>query len=87
MRTERSGQAFVELAVGMFAIAFLAGILFAFADHFTKSLKVQNSMRSSAPQPTGEATELGPFLSEYLGVEKFVVEEKAYIPPASIQRE
>ena len=53
MRTRR-GQALMELAVGMFALALVVGALCAFAVFMAKSLKVQNSLRSSAPQPSGE---------------------------------
>ncbi len=53
MRTRR-GQALMELAVGMFALALVVGALCAFAIFMAKSLKVQNSLRSSAPQPSGE---------------------------------
>ncbi len=44
----------MELAVGMFALALVVGALCAFAIFMAKSLKVQNSLRSSAPQPSGE---------------------------------
>ena len=51
MRTDRRGQALVELAAGMFALALVVSALCLFAVYIVNSLRVQNSLRSSAPQP------------------------------------
>ena len=47
MRTRR-GQALMELAAGMFAVALVAGCICVFAIFIAKSLRVQNSLRSLA---------------------------------------
>jgi len=47
-RTE-AGQALIELALGMFAIALLVSAFFYVVRYMTKSLKIQNQMRSPTP--------------------------------------
>ena len=85
MRTRR-GQALMELAVGMFAIALVAGCLCVFAVFIAKSLRVQNSLRSSAPQPSGEKVEFGEFLHGVLGRHWLVVQESVALPPTTIDK-
>ena len=79
MRTRR-GQALMEMAVGMFAIALVAGCLCVFAVFIAKSLVVQNSLRSSSPQPSGEKVEFGEFLYPVVGQRWLVVDEKVSMP-------
>ena len=83
MRTRR-GQALMELAVGMFAIALVTGCLCVFAVFMAKSLRVQNSLRSSAPQPSGEKVEFGEFLHGIVGRHWLVVSESVALPPTTI---
>ena len=83
MRTRR-GQAMMELAVGMFAIALLVGCLCVFAVFIAKSLRVQNSLRSSAPQPSGEKVEFGEFLYGIFGRHWLVVKERVEMPSPTI---
>ena len=85
MRTRR-GQALMELAVGMFAVALVAGCLCVFAVFIAKSLRVQNSLRSSAPQPSGEKVEFGEFLYRVVGRHWLVVDEKVNLPSTTIAR-
>lgn len=85
MRTRR-GQALMELAVGMFTIALVAGCLCTFAVFIAKSLRVQNSLRSSAPQPSGEKVEFGEFLYRVVGRHWLVVDEQVYLPSTTIAR-
>ena len=85
MRTRR-GQALMEPAVGMFAIALVAGCLCVFAVFIAKSLRVQNSLRSSAPQPSGEKVEFGEFLHGVLGRHWLVVQESVALPPTTIDK-
>lgn len=85
MRTRR-GQALMELAVGMFAIALVVGCLCAFAVFIVKSLRVQNSLRSSAPQPSGDKVEFGEFLYGIVGRHWLVVDESVALPPTSIAK-
>ena len=83
MRTRR-GQALMELAVGMFTIALVVGCLCTFAVFIAKSLRVQNSLRSSSPQPGGEKVEFGEFLYRVVGRHSLVVDEKVSLPPTTI---
>ena len=83
MRTRR-GQALMELAVGMFAIALVTGCICVFAIFIAKSLRVQNSLRSPAPQPSGAKVEFGEFLYRVVGRHWLVVDEKVSLPPTTI---
>ena len=85
MRTRR-GQALMELAVGMFAIALVVGCLCVFAVFIAKSLRVQNSLRSSAPQPSGEKVEFGEFLHGIVGRHWLVVDERVALPSTAIAK-
>lgn len=85
MRTRR-GQAMMEMAIGMFALALIVSVLCAFAIYFVKSLRVQNSLRSSAPQPSGEKVPLGDFLYPILGKHHLFVEERVSMPPTSLAK-
>ena len=85
MRTRR-GQALMELAAGMFAIALVAGCICVFAVFIAKSLKVQNSLRSRSPQPSGEKVEFGEFLHGIVGRHWLIVNESVTLPPTSIAK-
>ena len=85
MRTEK-GQALMELAVGMFALALVVSALCGFAIYIVKSLRVQNSLRSSAPQPSGEKVELGGILEEVTSHKYLVIEEKVVMPQTWVQK-
>lgn len=76
----------MELAVGMFAIALVAGCLCVFAVFIAKSLKVQNSLRSSSPGTSGEKVEFGEFLHGILGRHWLVVDEHVVLPPTTISK-
>ena len=76
----------MELAAGMFAIALVAGCICVFAVFIAKSLRVQNSLRSLAPQPSGEKVEFGDFLYRVVGRHWLVVEESVSLPSTSIAR-
>lgn len=82
----RRGQALMELAVGMFALALVVSALCGFALYIVKSLKVQNSLRSSAPQPSGEKVELGGILEQVTARSKLVIDEKAVLPPTWVEK-
>ena len=46
MPADRKGQALMELAVGMFALALVVCALCGFAGYIAKSLRAQNELRS-----------------------------------------
>lgn len=51
MATERRGQAMIELALGMFALALVAAALFAFVDYIVSSLDQHRTLRARAGRP------------------------------------
>ena len=85
MRTEK-GQALMELAVGMFALALVVSALCVFATYIAKSLRVQNSLRGPAPLPSGERVALGEVLEQVVDNDRkyLVVEERVVLPPTTI---
>ena len=86
MRTRR-GQALMELAVGMFALALVVGALCAFAIFMAKSLRVQNSLRSSAPQPSGEEVDFNIVLFRGDGDEHVLkIKEHVQMPSTAIAK-
>ena len=86
MRTRR-GQALMELAVGMFALSLVVGALCAFAIFMAKSLRVQNSLRSSAPQPSGEEVDFNIVLFRGDGDEHVLkINEHVKMPSTAIAK-
>lgn len=75
----RRGQAMMELAMGMFAVALVVAMLCTFATYIVKSLRVQNAARSSRSEPAG-SVETDGFFAETLGVKSLSIREKAAIP-------
>lgn len=53
MRT-RSGQAMMEMAIGMLALVMVVSILFGFCVFMARSLRAQNTARSGAHDGNGE---------------------------------
>lgn len=85
MRTKR-GQALIELAAGMLALAIVVSALCAFAVYIVKSLGVQNSLRSSSPK-MNETVEIGAFAERYFaGTDKLKMNEKWVAPPTWVQK-
>ena len=60
----RRGQAMVELAVGMFAIALVLSAVTLFAVFMTRSLREQNSARGPSPEKA-EPLEVDAFAESY----------------------
>ena len=74
----RRGQALVEVAVGMFALALVVSALCGFAHYVTKSLKVQNKLRvGGASHDTVDVS--GPMAKYLFGVETLKISEKCRI--------
>ena len=90
MRTRRGrarrGQALMELTVGMFALALVVGALCAFAVFMAESLRVQNSLRSSAPQPSGKEVGFDIVLYDEKEGHVLKVDEKVTLPSTSISK-
>lgn len=85
MRTKR-GQALMELAVGIFTLALVVSALCGFAVYIVKSLRVQNSLRSSAPQPSGEKVELGGILEQVTAHKCLIVDEHVAMPQTNVKK-
>ena len=84
MRTDRRGQATIELAAGMFALALVVSALCLFAVYIVKSLRVQNSLRSSSPQ-NNVRVEVGDFAERFFtGHPALKMDERAVMPPTEV---
>lgn len=81
----RRGQALMELAVGMFALALVVSALCGFSVYIAKSLKVQNHLRTGGP--TSDLVEFGDFAAEHVfGTQKIQIKEKLWFPETTILR-
>ncbi len=98
----RRGQAFIELAMGMFVLALVLAALFSFADVIIGSLDTQRDLRSEAGRDAllgsgadgdfasasakGEV-EIEPFAARYLfGSRTVEIGESVHIPKTGIVR-
>lgn len=80
----RRGQALLELAAGLFALALVVSALTGFAVYFVKSLRAQNALRVKAPHAT-ESVDVSPFAARYLfGSVRLTVDEKVDMPSTTI---
>lgn len=79
----RHGQALMELAVGMFALALVVSALAGFAVYIAKSLRSQNTVRSSAKY-TDTTVDVDAFASKWIfGSEKMDAREKNVTMPTT----
>lgn len=84
MDTRRRGQALIELAIGMFALALVVSALCAFAVYIAKSLRMQNSLRTKANFQS-DSVEVSSFAAKYIfGTEKFPIKEKVEMPQRNV---
>jgi len=84
MGTKR-GQALIELAMGMFALALVVSALVGFAVYIAKDLAMQNSLRvgDSAPSETMEVSGL---TAKYIfGTDKVRIRETVKMPERGIR--
>ena len=85
MRTRR-GQALMELAAGLFALALVVSSLCGFAVYIVKSLRVQNSLRSSSPQ-MNENVEIGEFARvNFAGRNILKMNERVTMPSTAVMK-
>ena len=86
MRTDRRGQAFVELAVGMLALAIVTSALTVFAVYIATSLRVQNSLRGPASQPN-KLIKLDDFAMRHFGGDDAIkMDERVVMPPLEVAK-
>ena len=87
MATKR-GQALMELAAGMFAVALVVSALCGYAVYISKSLKAQNSLRggsTAASNSKSDTVDVGEFASEHLfGKTKLEIHEEVVMPQTTI---
>ena len=84
MRTDRRGQAMIELAAGMFALALVVSALCLFAVYIVKSLEVQNSLRSSSPQNNKPVKVEDFAVRHFTGRDTLKMDEHAVMPPTEV---
>ncbi len=100
MATSRRGQAFIELALGMFALALTFAALFGFAAYIIAALNMGRDLRAEAGAEAkatvggdgafagaadAETVELEPMAAEYVfGSEEVAVKEAVYLPVMGI---
>ena len=82
LRTAR-GQALMELAVGMFALALVVSALCGFSLYIVKSLRAQNSLRSGTGRSSvTDKVEFDAFAAEHVfGAKTLKIREKVEMPP------
>ena len=80
------GQALIELAVGMFALALVVSSLCVFAVYIARSLEVQNSLRGPSPK-MNKPVKLEDFaVRHFAGRDEIKMEEKAVMPPLEVAK-
>lgn len=89
MGIRRRGQAMMELAVEMFALALVVSALCGFAIYIAKALRVQNELRQNGGRTNSgsDSVEVGQFASRYVfGSEALKIEERVEMPDRTILR-
>ena len=78
----RRGQALMELAVGLFALALVVSALCGFAIYIVKSLRAQNGLRSGGGTSTkSDEVVVGDFESRYVfGRDVLKIDAKVQLP-------
>ncbi|MBO6167022.1 MAG: hypothetical protein J6P13_01570 [Kiritimatiellae bacterium] len=95
-RTRSRGQAMVELAFGMLALALVMSAVFGFAAYIVKSLDMQRELRAEAGEKAmgssglagsyssasdSDKVEVEPFATQYVfGSEEVKVSEEVHLP-------
>lgn len=76
----KKGQALMELAVGLFALALIVSALSGFAVYISKSLKIQNAIRVGASSQEDEVR-LSDFGAQYVfGRDTLKIRKKVHLP-------
>ncbi len=95
--TLRRGQAFMEMALGMFALALVLAATFGFLEYIISSLDMQRSLRAKAGRAAltaigsdnsfvsasdSDTVTVEPLAAEYIfGSTEVPVKEAVYLPP------
>ena len=79
----RRGQALIELAVGLFALALVVSALCGFALYIAKSLRLQNELRVGGKKT--DSVEVSAFAAEHVfGDRKLKMSEKLAWPQTAV---
>lgn len=77
------GQALMELAVGLFALALVVSALCGFAHYIAKSLRVQNELRVGGKR--SDSVEISSWAAQHVfGAETLKISEKLNWPSTTI---
>lgn len=80
----KRAQALTELIVGLFALALVVSALCGFSIYISKSLKMQNSLRTGASSQH-DSIDVGEFAATYLfGSKTIHIHERVKMPPTLI---
>ena len=82
----RPGQAMIELSIGLVALVLVVSSLCGFAVYISRSLKMQNLLRSSTPCPVGNRVPVDHALQEVVGHKYLYINEKVVMPPTHVDR-
>lgn len=87
MRTER-GQALMEMAVGMFALALVVSVLCLFAVYIARSLEIQNFLRENGKTNSkSDSVAAGSWTAaNFTGSETLTIRERIVFPDRMIGR-
>jgi len=88
MAADRRGQALLELAFGMFALALIVSALCGFAEYIAKSLRAQGELRvSGGSDKKSDSVAFEGFAAENVfGTSSLKIEEKVVMPGREILR-
>ena len=76
----------MELAVGMFTLALLLSVIFAFTHYIARSLEIQNHLRSSGQATFSDSIELDKFAAnEVFGLKNLHIMEPRGTTDRTIQ--
>ena len=84
MRTDRRGQALMELAAGMLALVLVVSALCTFTIYIVRSLEVQNSLRSSSPKMNKPVKVEDFAVRHFIGKDTIKMDERAVMPPLEV---
>lgn len=85
MATKR-GQALMELAMGMLALALVIAALVDFTVYITKSLKMQNSLRTGSSSQSDELKVTDIAVEYIFGRDSIPIRESVHMPLTTIAK-
>ena len=80
----RRGQALMELATGMFALALVVSMLCGFVFYIAKSLRMQNSIRTGSSSQSDRVEFSGLAARYVFGADSLTIKENVAMPQTTI---